>query len=243
MPLVYEVAAGLGQHSLWRPLAVSILFALLARRLRGVTASGAVAGATICFLFYAGAGRGAFAVLVVLFMLTSLATRVGYIKKQSLGTAESREGRTASQVLANLGTAALCVVFFCARGTNTLLVAFVAAISEAAADTVSSEIGQSRRQTARLITTWRIVPAGTDGGISSWGTFSGFAAAVLITTTSAAVGLVPWGRIGIPIAAAVAGMMADSLLGASLERRGWLNNDAVNFLGTCVAVAVAYVLG
>jgi uncharacterized membrane protein len=37
-------------------------------------------------------------------------------------------------------------------------------------------------------------------------------------------------------------MLADSFLGAGLERRGILNNDAVNFLSTCVAVALAYLL-
>jgi uncharacterized membrane protein len=31
----------------------------------------------------------------------------------------------------------------------------------------------------------------------------------------------------------------DSLLGATLERRGWLNNDAVNFLSTASAAAFA----
>jgi uncharacterized membrane protein len=35
------------------------------------------------------------------------------------------------------------------------------------------------------------------------------------------------------------GFLFDSLLGVSLERRGWLNNDAVNFLSTASAAAFA----
>jgi uncharacterized membrane protein len=34
-------------------------------------------------------------------------------------------------------------------------------------------------------------------------------------------------------------LLFDSVLGATLERRGWLNNDAVNFLSTLSAAAFA----
>ena len=239
-----QIAAILPSGSLWTPVAVSVTFALLGWKLRGVNVSGAVSGAVICFILYAGGGPGAFVVLVTLFALTWLATRVGYRKKQTLGTAENRDGRTASQVLANLGVAAVCVILYRVTSGNPLwLLAFVAAVAEAAADTVSSEIGQSRTETPRLITTWKPVTAGTDGGVSLLGTLAGVAAALLIGVGAGMVGLVPWNRVGMPIAAAVAGMIADSFLGAALERRGWLNNDAVNFLGTCVAVGFAYLLG
>jgi uncharacterized membrane protein len=39
--------------------------------------------------------------------------------------------------------------------------------------------------------------------------------------------------------AGVFGLFFDSLLGATLERRGWLNNDAVNFLSSGSAAAFA----
>jgi uncharacterized membrane protein len=40
-------------------------------------------------------------------------------------------------------------------------------------------------------------------------------------------------------AGGVFGLFFDSLLGATLERRGWLNNDAVNFLSTGSAAGFA----
>jgi uncharacterized membrane protein len=43
------------------------------------------------------------------------------------------------------------------------------------------------------------------------------------------------------VVAGVAGMIFDSLLGALFERKGYLNNDAVNLLGTGFAVVVAWV--
>jgi uncharacterized membrane protein len=36
----------------------------------------------------------------------------------------------------------------------------------------------------------------------------------------------------------VFGLFFDSLLGATLEDRGWLNNDGVNFLSTASAAVV-----
>ena len=40
-------------------------------------------------------------------------------------------------------------------------------------------------------------------------------------------------------AGAIVGLFFDSLLGAVLERRGWLNNDAVNALSTLAAALFA----
>jgi len=42
-----------------------------------------------------------------------------------------------------------------------------------------------------------------------------------------------------PVLGALAGTIADSYLGAALERRGKLHNDAVNLLSTVVAAVVA----
>jgi uncharacterized membrane protein len=43
----------------------------------------------------------------------------------------------------------------------------------------------------------------------------------------------------ISCAGGIFGLFFDSLLGATLERRGWLNNDAVNFLSTASAAGFA----
>ncbi len=225
---------------LWIAGAVTFAFAILARWVRGVSPSGAVAGAIVCFLLYVSAGPGAFAALVSVFVLTSVATRIGYARKQRLGTAEKRDGRTASQVLANLGVAAGCAVLYAAsQGKALFLLSAAAALSEAAADTVSSELGQASSDKARLITTWEEVPAGTDGGVTLAGTAAGMMAALVVSLVCVVARLLPWTWLAIPATAAVLGMLADSYLGAGLERRGWLNNDAVNLLSTLVAAVLA----
>jgi uncharacterized protein (TIGR00297 family) len=219
--------------------AITVAFALLGRLVRGVTASGAVAGGIICFLLFSCAGPGAFWTLFALFVVTWIATRLGRARKQRLGTAERREGRKASQVLANLGVAAGCAVLYAFRAEWIWLVAMVAAMSEAAADTVSSECGQALGHEARLITTLQRVPAGTDGGISVVGTAFGILAAIVVAAVAVRALMVPVRLALLVTVTGVAGMFVDSVLGASLERRRWLNNDAVNLAGTFVAAAFA----
>src|SRR6266436_6021715 len=101
--------------------AVTVGFALLARALRGVDQSGMLAGGTACFLLFAGAGPSAFAVLAALFLLTWISTRFGYRRKQDLGVAERRDGRSAWQVLANLAVAALGSLAFAVSGNRSWL--------------------------------------------------------------------------------------------------------------------------
>lgn len=236
-------SAGFGlTRRLWVALVVTIAFTLLARWLRGVSLSGSIAGAIICFALYAAAGPGAFAALVTVFVVTWVATQFGYRRKQKRGTAESGEGRTASQVLANLATAAGFAGACALSGKPVFMLAAVAALSEAAADTVSSEFGQAHSERSRLITTWKIVAAGTDGGVTGIGTVAGIVAAAIVSGVCLVTGLVRLNWAGSSVIAGVTGMIADSYLGAIFERRKLLNNDWVNFLSTLVAAGVAMLL-
>lgn len=221
---------------------VTLAFTALARFVRGVSFSGAVAGAVICFVLLAGAGPGAFVALVSVFKLTWISTRLGYGRKQRLGTAQNREGRGASQVLANLAVSAACAACFAITGNAAFLLATAAALSEAAADTVSSELGQAGSSKARLITNWKVVAAGTDGGVSVAGTLGGIAAAGLVTLVCVGVGMFPLKQTAASVMAALFGMIADSYLGATLEKRKLLNNNGVNFLGTLIAAGGALLL-
>jgi uncharacterized protein (TIGR00297 family) len=221
---------------------VTLAFAVLARALRGVNRSGALAGGLACFLLFAGAGPTAFATLAALFLMTWVATRLGHRRKLALGLAERREGRNAWQVLANLAVAALGSVVFSATGNRGWLIAALAALAEAATDTVASEIGQYRGPDARLITTWERVPPGTDGGVTIPGSIAGLAAGLVIAAVATVGGMLPQAQLWIPVAAGFGGMLIDSILGATLQRRGWISNQTVNFFATLAAAALAYAI-
>jgi uncharacterized protein (TIGR00297 family) len=262
--------------ALYWTLGLSALLGLIAWMQRAATPWAAIAGAVIAasitfstlpdndYRFYRP-WRTAMVPLVVLMVLTSLATRLGRAKKERLGTAEQRHGRAPNQVAANLGMATLASMpvvimwlsrlglletgFFHVHGftgvfwSSTLPFSIgLAALAESAADTVSSEIGQVVGGKPRLITTLRAVEPGTDGAISLAGTFAGIAAAAAVAAAGALALSGGWEMFLIAGAAGVFGLLFDSFLGATVERRGWLNNDAVNFLSTAGAAVFALCL-
>lgn len=216
-------------------------FAVLARAMGSVTDGGALAGVAVAFILMMACGFTGFIPLATVFLLTVVSTRWGSKRKQRLGVAERKRGRTASQVTANLGAAAMCAlpIIWFPHLSDLLLVGAMAALAEAAADTVSSELGQATARSAYLITDFRDVPIGTNGAISVVGTLSGCVAASLVSWVSATCGLVDWHWTPVIAMAGIAGMFVDSILGATWENSGKLGNDAVNFISTVFAADAA----
>jgi uncharacterized protein (TIGR00297 family) len=229
-------------RQVWLFSAVSILFAVFGRLLRGVTAGGAIAGSVVCFGLLVAAGISGFAVLLTVFALTLVCTRIGYSQKQRLGTAEAGTGRDALQVIANLGVALVCATVFAITKAPQWLVAMGAALAEAAADTVSSEIGQAIGSQPRLITNWKRVGPGTNGGITPVGTAAGLVAAGVVAVVFRLTGTFGWPQALVCAGAGVVGMIADSVLGATLERKSLLGNNEVNFISTVVAAVTTWLL-
>ena len=218
---------------------ITLAFALLGYLVAGVSRSGAVAGAAVCFALFAGAGPGAFLGLLAVFGLTWAATRLGSAARRKREVVEQGGARTASQVLANIGVAAVSAAGYAVFREPWLLLGMAAALAEPAADTVSSECGQALGEPVFLITSFERVEVGTDGGVSLVGTLSGAISSFLVAVVCVEACGFPRNWIWVVTAAGIAGMVADSYLGALLERRGRLGNDAVNLLGTLTAVLAA----
>ena len=222
-------------------LALTLAVAALARRIRAVNTTGAIVGCALTLIMLFTAGIRAFAGVAAVFALAWASTRFGYQRKQRLGTAEKPSGRSGSQIAANLGVPAAMAALSRVTGVpGAFVVAMVAALAEAAGDTVSSECGQAVAREARLITTWERVPAGVDGAVSLLGTLAGTAAALTVALACAAAGLISVQQVSCAALAGVLGMFVDSYLGALLQRRGKLDNDAVNFLSTLAAAAAGF---
>jgi uncharacterized protein (TIGR00297 family) len=222
-------------------IGISLGFALVVLVARAATPAGALTGGIITAVLTLGGPawyRSALPALLALFVLTWCATRFGHGKKQRLGVAEDKRGRNAAQIAANLGVAGLAATIVLTHGRWGAVVV-LAALAEATADTLASELGEVLGGSPLLLTTLRRVPAGTDGAISLAGTVAGITgAAVVVLVGAATLGL----RLSDTLTAGFAGicgLFADSLFGATAERTGHLNNDAVNFLSTLVASVIA----
>ncbi|MGA2988875.1 MAG: DUF92 domain-containing protein [Candidatus Korobacteraceae bacterium] len=226
-------------------LGFTTAFALAAWGLRAVTLSGALAGLALSTIICLAAGPPGFIAILTLFLLTFLATRFGYGRKLRQGTAELAHGRNGLQVLANLAVASMTVfpLLFWHSLSWVLLVGFTAALAEEAADTVSSEIGQalSPRRTF-LITTHERVDAGRDGAISFAGSLAGLIASGLMAAVCLWFDLLVPRWYWMATLSGVAGMMLDSLLGATLERPGKLGNNSVNFVSTAFSAFLAILI-
>ena len=246
---------------------ISLGFALLVRALRAATTGGAVCGGMICFLitFWTGAStesilRNGLTPLILLFVLTFVSTRAGWPTKARTGLAESRRGRSAAQVIANLSVAALSVsaqsaimvqgslAYCCVSVLNdawamkVVRVMCLAALVEATADTVSSEIGQAFGGDPVLIVGLHRVVPGTDGAVTLLGSGTGLAAGALVAIAGGWSIHLSVGATLTALGAGICGLFVDSLMGATVERRGWLGNDLVNFASTLFAAILAAVV-
>jgi uncharacterized protein (TIGR00297 family) len=225
---------------------------------RWLTRDGLAAGLAVGGAVTWGLGWPALALLGAFFLSGSLLTQ------WAVGPGGSGGGgrRNARQVLANGGVAA-------AASLAGSWPAVAGAIAAAAADTWATEIGSFSPASPRLVTTWARVTRGASGGITALGTAGGVAGAAAIA--GLAFVLEPRGiahartAIALVTVAGIAGMLADSLLGATLqglyecpscggrfERRDtvchgpvrlirgrrWLDNDGVNLAATLVGAAV-----
>ncbi|HZI23323.1 MAG TPA: DUF92 domain-containing protein [Gemmatimonadales bacterium] len=214
----------------------------------GLVAACAVGAGTTWGLGWAG-----LVVLTAFFLSGSLLTQLA-----------ERRGprRTARQVLANGGVAAAAALV----GSWS---AAAGAIAAAAADTWATEIGAFSPLPPRLITSGRRVTRGASGGITALGTLGGVAGAALVAGVTSAVA--PRGAAPgflLLTGAGTAGMLIDSLLGATLQGRyecpacdarfergdtvchepvrlaggwRWLDNNGVNLAATVCGAALTLV--
>jgi len=222
-------------------LAISGALALLALAAHTVNRSGAAMGFVLGVAIYMGYGYKSFLILLTFFVLGSVATRLGYARKAARGVAEGRRGaRSWREATANtLAAAFFSVLVITTHYEAAFLAALIAALAEAAGDTISSEIGQWLSGRAYLITTFKPVPAGQDGGISLMGTLAGMCASTVVVAVGYSLGLCRLETAIVALLAAGVGNLFDSLLGATIERRGLVNNGIVNFIGTSFAGGLA----
>ncbi|MFB6219883.1 MAG: TIGR00297 family protein [Halolamina sp.] len=212
---------------------------------------GMLSGVLLCLLTIVLGGPGWFALLISFYGIGALATKFRYEEKADRGVAEENEGaRGTGNVLGNSAVALAAVIGFAAASyvpvdAGLFRLAFAGSLAAAMGDTLSSEIG-GLFDNPRLVTTGERVSPGTDGAVTWQGELAGFAGAALVgLLTVAVLPVAPLPGAGAAVAVVtvggVAGMTADSLLGATVEGDR-VDNETVNLLATLTGALTSVVL-
>jgi uncharacterized protein (TIGR00297 family) len=225
------------------PIAIvaNAVVAWAGHRAHTVSRSGAVTGAAIGTIIYVSTGWQGWTLLLITFVSVSIASRLGLERKTLLGIAEEREGRRGpGNAIANTGVAAAAACAALAGAhPDAARLAFATALAAGGSDTIASEIGKAFGRRTWSITSLRTVAPGTSGALSLEGTAAGFIGAVGLGALACALGIVPTRGLPAIVLGAAAGSLVESWLGATLEARGILNNDMLNFINTASAAFIA----
>jgi uncharacterized protein (TIGR00297 family) len=231
----------------------------------GLSRSGTVAAAIVGALVWIFAGWQGALVLLAFFIPSTAISRLGRARKRALVDIGKHGPRDAMQVLANGGVATAAAVLSYWFGP-TMLVAFAGAFAAASADTWATEIGTLAQGAPRSILTFKPLAPGFSGGITWQGSAAQIAGAAIVALVAALVHVAPFWPV---LVGGVAGSLADSLLGITLQvlrycpgcqrvcetnphvcgtptvvHRGlpWLDNDTVNFTATLIGALVAVLI-
>lgn len=180
------------------------------------------------------AGLNWLILLIIFLILSLLATKFAKPYKRSINEYEGQ--RTAKNVISNGLLAFLMAAF---GGYYLPFVGgFIGAVATATADTLASEIGVLHDPVS--LTTFKKVPAGTDGAVSILGTSAAIFGAGVIGISSYFLGIVHDPILGLKIGviSGTVGCFMDSFVGDVFERKGYLNNEHVNLIGTLTGTII-----
>ncbi|CAG0968880.1 hypothetical protein METP2_01273 [Methanosarcinales archaeon] len=186
-----------------------------------------------------------FFMLLAFFLLGSVFTRYKYNFKLARGIAEGKGGvrgykNVFSNSLAGL-TLAIAYGIFPWHG-QVLLAAYMGSVATACGDTLASEIGETYKGEPRMITTFKKTKPGTDGAVSILGEGAAFFGALVIALLAFILVPIDLSLVLIVTAGGFIGTNIDSLLGATLQQKGYLTNNGVNLAATISGAIVSGLL-
>lgn len=224
---------------------LSAALSVEAYKLQCLTKDGAVAS------FLVGAFVGVFASINAFFLLTVftiagfIATIKDFDRKKAEGLQEGERGERTWKNVLGVGLPpciAVALEFAGVLDQTSFAIMFVSTITVAGADTIASEIGVKDPK-VYMITNFRRVEPGVNGGISAIGTSVSTVAALFIA-------ILGWFVLTetidplmlIPFAMGVVGNLLDSVFGAVLENPGYIskytNNCSTALIGAILGIAI-----
>jgi uncharacterized protein (TIGR00297 family) len=186
----------------------------------------------ILLVFAAPQGPQWFLIMLTFFILGSAATKYKFEYKKRIGVQQGQSGaRGYRNVFANGIIAAAAAVLFGVFQQPVFVVMYVGCVASAAADTLASEIGVTGG-IPRLITTLKRVPIGTNGGITVTGEVVAFLGGFVVSVIAMLLNVITPQMMAICTVAGFVGTNIDSVIGATLENKGFLGNAGTNLLAT-----------
>ncbi|XP_065631626.1 protein VTE6, chloroplastic isoform X2 [Quercus suber] len=219
--------------------------------LSGLSLSGIASAFLLGTLTWRAFGPSAFLLVATYFIIGTAVTKVKMAQKEAQGVAEKKKGRRGpGSVIGSSAAGCICAFLsiFQVGGpafSQLWKLGFVASFCTKLSDTVSSEIGKAYGKTTYLVTTFKIVPRGTEGAVSVEGTIAGLLASILLSFVGCVMGEISAPEAIICIIASQVANVGESIIGAALqEKEGfqWLNNDVVNVINISMGSIIAVLM-
>ncbi len=175
-------------------------------------------------------------------IIAFLATKWRLKEKIALGLQEGKKGeRTVFNILGVSIIPTVIAIVYHFTQSDVLAVAFVSALAVSTSDTIASETGMWAKKTY-MITTLKEIEPGPNGGVSVYGTVAAAVGTLFFAYVSCLFIYRDFSFDGltdpiflIPFIAGMIGNLMDSLFGALLENKGYINkyinNGSTSLIG------------
>jgi uncharacterized protein (TIGR00297 family) len=211
---------------------VGFTFAYFAYRSKTADLSGLFSSALVGIILLVFAGPKWFLIMLVFFIMGSAATKYKFEYKKRIGVEQGQSGaRGYKNVFANGIVATAAAVLFGVFQQPVFIVMYVGCVATAAADTLASEIGVTGG-IPYMITTLKKVPIGTNGGVTLVGQSVALLGGLAVSLVAFSLGVITLPMVLVCALAGFVGTNIDSVVGATLENRGFLGNAGTNLLAT-----------
>ena len=211
-------------------------------KLHCLSRDGALASLVIGVLMAIFGTINGFFIMSLFVILSFFATMRDIDKKMAMGLQEGQFGERGWKSVAAVGFPPVLftiINYFAPMDPTLYTILFLTSIVVAGADTIASEIGVKDPNPV-MITTFKRVEPGVNGGISKLGTISSLIAALFITVIGWLVMTVgiDW-MLLIPFAFGFLGNILDSLFGAWFENKGLISKYTNNWSTELIAALLA----
>ena len=181
--------------------------------------------------------------VVIYLLFGSFVTKIGYKFKKKKGIAEQRGGRRGPEnVWGSAATGLFFAVMIKLNLTNLLFykIGFAASFAAKLADTFGSEIGKRFGSNTYLITSFRKVDRGTEGGVSLEGTIASAIGSIFMSAIMLALSIITTKSQFVIVS--ISGLLAtifESIIGAKFQEKYKLTNELVNAIQTSISSIIA----